>query len=63
MSLTCFHIFVVLGWYNVKVFCKAELDTREKAQAEDRAVQEVPQRAGMLEALRDEFPNIQFSAK
>jgi hypothetical protein len=47
----------------VKVFCKAELDTREKAQAEDRAVQEVPQRAGMLEALRDEFPNIQFSAK
>jgi len=42
---------------------KSELVTRKASQMEDLAIEEVPERAGMLQSLREEFPNIQFTAK
>lgn len=46
-----------------KMFMKSETKTRDKALQEDKAIQEVPERAPMLDALRSEFPDIQFSAR
>ena len=45
------------------MFQKAEANTRSQSLSEDKAIQDVPERASMLEALRNEFPHIQFSAK
>ena len=47
----------------VKSFIESELRTREAANEEDKAVEEVPQRAEMLESLRKEFPRIDFTSK
>jgi tetratricopeptide (TPR) repeat protein len=46
-----------------RAFAQAESRTRQAAGAEDAAVGEVPERAEMLEALRAEFPGIDFTAK
>lgn len=42
---------------------RSEQNTRDAANLEDKAYDEAPQRAPMLEALGKEFPHIQFSAK
>ena len=46
-----------------QAFLDAELQTRTAAQIEHDAIEEVPERAEMLEALRKEFPSIVFSTK
>ena len=54
-------IFTAISY--VKSFIESELRTRQAANEEDRAVEEVPQRAEMLESLRKEFPRIDFTSK
>jgi len=44
-------------------FLEAYQRTQDAANQEDRAIAEVPERAEMLEALRRQFPNIDFTAK
>jgi hypothetical protein len=39
------------------------LSSRSAALTEDRAVAAVPERAEMLDVLREEFPHIHFTAK
>jgi hypothetical protein len=41
----------------------AEEASRAEACEEDAAIEQVPERAAMLESLRTEFPHISFSAK
>jgi hypothetical protein len=41
----------------------AEQRTRHAANQEDLAMEEVPERAEMIAAMRKEFPHIDFSAK
>lgn len=47
----------------LQALLKSELATREAAQMEDEAIAEVPERAEMLDSLRKEFSNINFTAK
>ena len=54
-------IFTAISY--VKSFIESELRTRQAANEEDTAVEEVPQRAEMLESLRKEFPRIDFTSK
>jgi hypothetical protein len=46
-----------------KDFLDAELRTRDAAAAEDISLDDVPERAEMLEALRSHFPKIDFKSK
>lgn len=46
-----------------KAFQESEEKTRSAAAVEEKAVAAVPERAEMLQALRNEFPHIDFTAK
>ena len=46
-----------------QAFLDAEIQTRVAAQIEHDSIEEVPERAEMLEALRKEFPSIAFTSK
>ena len=46
-----------------KMFGLTEERIREAAEQEDKAIEEVPERAELLNTLRKQFPNIDFTAK
>lgn len=41
----------------------SHLRTLQAVNLEDNALEEVPERAAMLEAMRNEFPNIDITAR
>lgn len=55
------NLITVLNY--LQEFASAENRTREQAKIEHEAVEIVPERGAMLEALRDEFPHINFTSK
>ncbi len=60
--ITFYYIYIHII-IKIKTFIEIEAKTKLAAVQEDKAIEEIPERAEMLEHLREKFPNIQFTSK